>query len=147
MGGGQSDLPPEKTTLKSPTLLELRKVFLINQETELSNPKNKKFQEVTFRSPKVKITTLKKFLIFGEWHKRFKQAYKNLYFRRRLAKPKNQKFLRFFYFFCFLRENFSNISAKENRFLHFPTFPYKEAKFSKLKYFFVIIIKLFFLIL
>ena len=39
-----------------------------------------------------------------------------LIFQEELAKRENQKF----HIFCFLRENFSNISAKEKSFLYFP---------------------------
>ena len=35
---------------------------------------------------------------------------------KKLLKPENQKF----HIFCLLRENFSNISAKEKGFLYFP---------------------------
>ena len=59
---------------------------------------------------------------------------------RELAKSENQKF----YIFCLLRENFSNINAKEKSFLYFRN---KETKFSKLKYFFYNYNKAFFLIL
>ena len=58
-------------------------------------------------------------------------------FQEELPKTEKQKF----YNFCLLRENFSNISTKEKNFLYFS---FKEAKFSKSKYFLIIIIKRFF---
>ena len=61
---------------------------------------------------------------------------KLLHFSRELVKPENPKF----HISCLLRENFSNISVKS----FFYTFLYKEAKFSKLKYFLINIIKCFF---
>ena len=68
---------------------------------------------------------------------------KNKYFQKSFLKncyvkvAPSEKYI--FTFFCLLRENFSKISTKENSFY---TFPYKEAKFSKLKY--VLTIKHFF---
>ena len=44
------------------------KVFLIFQEVELSSPKNKKFQEDTFRTQKIKDPLQKKFLYFVKWN-------------------------------------------------------------------------------
>ena len=58
---------------------------------------------------------------------------------RELAKSENHKF----HIFSLLRENFSNISAKEKVYYNFP---YKEVNFSKLKYFLIIITKRFFLL-
>ena len=71
-----------------------------------------------------------------------------IYFRKccslktELAKSENQKNLtKIPHIFCLLRENPSNISRKEKR---FSCFPCKEANFSKLKWFFFTIKKIFF---
>ena len=53
---------------------------------------------------------------------------KFLIFQEELAKPKNKRF----HTFSLLIENISNISVKEKKVYY--TFPYKQAKFSKLKY-------------
>lgn len=67
--------------------------FLTFQETELSDPENKNFQEAIFRAPKVKKkTVLKKILIFEEiqlFNPKF------LYFWKEFAKPEYQNFLIF----------------------------------------------------
>ena len=81
------------------------KKLLIFQETETL--KRLIFQEITFRVKK-----LKRFLYFGK-RNFIDTSLKNLYFRRELAKPENQKF----HIFCLSRENFSNKSAKRKKFL------------------------------
>ena len=86
---------------------------------EISSPKNKTFHEVTLRSQKIKKIHLKYF--FGKYNFLAPSLKNFLYFRGELAKPENQKFLIFlFTIFCLLRENFSNISAKEKSLLYFP---------------------------
>ena len=55
----------------------------------------------------------------------------------KLKKPKSEN--KKFHAFCLFRENFSNISTNFSY-----TFHYKEAKFSKFKYFPITIIKRFF---
>ena len=84
------------------------------------------FQEVIFRAQKIKNPLLRNVSYFRKWNILAPNLKKFLYFSKELAKPENQKF----HIFCLLRENFSNINAKENVSY---TFPYKEAKFSKLK--------------
>ena len=79
------------------------KKVLIFREMELSNPKDKKFQEETFQASKIKKPHSKKFsYISGNFFKkRFfyktkKLLYFFLYFRRELVKCGKQKFLQFF---------------------------------------------------
>ena len=64
-----------------------------------------------------------------------------LYIRGEHAKPGNQKLL----IFCLCKENFSNVSIIEKNLKTF-TFVYKGTKFSKLKYFLLIIKKPFFIL-
>ena len=130
---------------------------------ELSSLQNKKFQEETSKLKKKKKKKKKKnhatkssyifsneklFLYFGKrnfliFSQKFfcyisgNETLKRKRLKRELAKPENQKFQ----IICLLREDFSNICAKEKSFLYFL---YKEAKFSKLKYFLIIVIKRFF---
>ena len=66
---------------------------------------------------------------------------KFLYIRGKHEKPGNQKLL----IFCLCKENFSNVNIIEKNLKTF-TFLYKEAKFSKLKYFLLIIKKPFFIL-
>ena len=66
-----------------------------------------------FQVQKMKKKLLKCFLYFGKWNFLATSSKSSLYFRKELAKPENKKF----HIFCLLRENFSNISAKQKSFL------------------------------
>ena len=69
-------------------------------------------------------------------------ALKNIHFQNLTCKGWISKvFYISFHIFCLLRENFWNISKKNKLFY---TFPYKEVKLSKLKYFLIIIKRYFF---
>ena len=57
---------------------------------ELSSSKNKKFQEGTFRSGKIKEPPLKKLLIFRETELSSPKL-KNLYFRRNFQNLRNKQ--------------------------------------------------------
>ena len=79
------------------------------------------FQQVTFRARKIKKPALKKCLIFREMELYSLKLKKLLIFQNIRSQKSNQKiFYISFYIFCFLRENFLNIGAKEKSFLHFP---------------------------
>ena len=86
------------------------------------------FQEATFQALKMKKKTLlRTFLYFRKWN-----------FLAPRLKPEDQ----IFYIFCLLfvkRELFKHKHKRKKSY----TFPYKGAKFSKLKYFLIIIIKAF----
>ena len=63
-------------------------------EMELSSPKNKKFQEKTFRAQKIKKPALKNIFIF--WEMEQVPSLKDfLCLRKELVKPEKQKFLIF----------------------------------------------------
>ena len=65
--------------------------------------------------------TLKKFLIFQEMELSSSKTKKALIFQEGTRKALKSKFSYIaFHIFCLLRENFSNISAKEKSFLYFP---------------------------
>ena len=90
------------------------------------------FEVVTFRTRKIKKTHSEKTsYISGKWNF-LAPSLKNLCFRMKLARPEDQKFLIFLF------------KHKCKRKEVFYTFPYKEAKFSKLKCCLVFITKHFF---
>ena len=67
---------------------------------ELSSPKNKKFEEETFRAQKIKKPSPKKFLIFREMGLSSSKLKKTLMFQEGACKTqKNKNFLHFFLFF------------------------------------------------
>ena len=124
------------------------------QKKELSSPKNKTFQEGIFRARKTSyisenLPSSKNFYIsenFLPSSKNFLHFGKLSYISgSNLLSLKNKTLLYFFSHFLFVgRKRFNNKCKRKNSSY---TFPYKEIKLSKLKYFLIIIIKSFFLIL